>query len=77
MQSACCDKTLTTNWWQRKNNAQYAESNALQDLSCEFTIDNMRMGKYDTEGNVIMDANRLYNEDGAKGINGNLYVQEY
>eukprot|EP00984_Skeletonema_dohrnii_P035994 scaffold36480_cov155-Skeletonema_dohrnii-CCMP3373.AAC.1 len=24
-----------------------------------------------------MDANRLYNEDGAQGINGNLYVQEY
>lgn len=55
MQSARCDKTLN-NWWQRKRNAKYAESNALQDLSCEF-IDNMRMGKYDTEGNVIMDAN--------------------
>jgi len=37
----------------------------------------MRMGKYDTEGNVIMDANRLYKEDGPKGLNGNLYVQEY
>ena len=75
MQSARCDKTLSK-WWQRKRDANYAESNALQDLSCEF-IDNMRMGKYDTEGNVIMDANRLYNEDGAQGINGNLYVQEY
>lgn len=75
IQSARCDKTLD-NWWQRKRNAKYAESNALQDLSCEF-IDNMRMGKYDTEGNVIMDANRLYNEDGAKGISGNLYMQEY
>jgi hypothetical protein len=75
MQSARCDKTLN-NWWTRKRNAKYAESNALQDLSCEF-IDNMRMGKYDTEGNVIMDANRLYKEDGAKGLNGNLYVQEY
>eukprot|EP00984_Skeletonema_dohrnii_P004294 scaffold1520_cov91-Skeletonema_dohrnii-CCMP3373.AAC.7 len=75
MQSARCDKTLN-NWWTRKRNAKYAESNALQDLSCEF-INNMRMGKYDTEGNVIMDANRLYKEDGAKGLNGNLYVQEY
>ena len=38
----------------------------------------MRMGKYDTEGNVIMDANRLYLEEGgAQGINGNLYMQEY
>ncbi len=74
-QSARCDKTLQ-NWWQRKRNVKYAESNALQELSCEF-IDNMRMGKYDTEGNVIMDANRLYNEDGAKGISGSLYMQEY
>ena len=75
MSSARCDKTLS-NWSQRKNNAYYAESNALQDLSCEF-IDSMRMGKYDVEGNVIMDANRLYNENGAQGINGNLFVQEY
>ena len=77
MQSASCDKTLS-NWWQHKRNANYAESVALQDVSCEY-IDNMRMGKYDTEGNVIiiMDANRLYNEDGSQGINGNLYVQEY
>ncbi len=35
------------------------------------------MGKYDTSGNVIMDANRLYNDNGAQGINGNLFVQEY
>jgi len=75
MESARCDKTLS-NWWQHKRNANYAESVALMDVSCEY-IDNMRMGKYDTEGNVIMDANRLYNEDGAQGINGNLYVQEY
>jgi hypothetical protein len=75
MSSARCDKTLS-NWSQRKSNAYYAESNALQDVSCEF-IDNMRMGKYDVEGNVIMDANRLYNENGAQGINGNLFVQEY
>eukprot|EP00985_Skeletonema_marinoi_P019209 scaffold10932_cov136-Skeletonema_marinoi.AAC.2 len=74
-ESARCDKTLS-NWWQHKRNANYAESVALQDVSCEY-IDNMRMGKYDTEGNVIMDANRLYNEDGSQGINGNLYVQEY
>ena len=75
MQSARCDKTLST-WWRHSRNAKYAESNALQDISCEY-IDNMRMGKYDTEGNVIMDANRLYNEDGRQGINGNLYMQEY
>jgi len=74
-ESARCDKTLS-NWWQHKRNANYAESVALMDVSCEY-IDNMRMGKYDTEGNVIMDANRLYKEDGAQGINGNLYVQEY
>ena len=71
--SARCDKTLS-NWWRHKRNANFAESNALQDVSCEY-IDNMRMGKYDTEGNVIMDANRLYNEDGSQGINGNLYMQ--
>ena len=75
MQSARCDKTLS-NWWQHKRNVNFAESVALMDISCEY-IDSMRMGKYDTEGNVIMDANRLYNEDGAQGINGNLYVQEY
>mmetsp|Transcript_27028 Transcript_27028/g.38676 ORF Transcript_27028/g.38676 Transcript_27028/m.38676 type:complete len:567 (+) Transcript_27028:56-1756(+) len=69
-QSARCDKTLS-NWWRHKRNANYAESIALQDVSCEY-IDNMRMGKYDTEGNVIMDANRLY---GAQG--GNIYVEEY
>ena len=72
MQSVRCDKTLN-NWWRRKRNAKYAESNALQDLSCEF-IDNMRMGKFDTEGNVVMDANRLYNEDGSQG---NLFMEEY
>jgi len=75
MSAARCDKTLS-NWSQHKKNFNYAESVALEDLSCEY-IDNMRMGKYDTEGNVIMDANRLYNENGAQGINGNLFVQEY
>ena len=75
MQSARCDKTLN-NWWQRKMNAKYAESNALQDLSCEY-IDNMRMGKYDAEGNVVMDANRLYKEGEVKGCSGNIFIQEY
>ena len=75
MQAARCDKTLSS-WWRHKINPEYAESVALQDISCEY-IDNMRMGKYDTEGNVVMDANRLYNEDGEQGINGNLYMQEY
>jgi len=75
MSAARCDKTLS-NWSQHSKNAAYAESNALQDLSCEY-IDNMRMGKYDSVGNVIMDANRLYNENGAQGINSNLFVQEY
>ena len=70
MQSARCDKTLS-NWWRHKRNANYAESIALQDVSCEY-IDNMRMGKYDTEGNVIMDANRLYGADSS-----NIYVEEY
>ena len=38
----------------------------------------MRMGKYDAEGNVVMDANRLYLGEGeAQGIKGNLYMQEY
>ena len=75
MEAARCDKTLS-NWWRFKRNANYGEAVALQDVSCEY-IDNMRMGKYDTEGNVIMDANRLYNENGDQGINGNLYMQEY
>eukprot|EP00985_Skeletonema_marinoi_P014731 scaffold7520_cov140-Skeletonema_marinoi.AAC.1 len=43
MQSARCNKTLNNWWTPRKRNAKYAESNALQDLSCEF-VDNMRMG---------------------------------
>jgi hypothetical protein len=37
----------------------------------------MRMGRYDTAGNVVMDANRLYNENGAQGLSGNLFMQEY
>ena len=75
MQSARCDKTLN-NWSQHKRNPQYAESVALQEVSCAF-IDSMRMGKYDASGNVVMDKNRFYNENGAQGINSNLYVQEY
>ena len=72
MESVRCDKTLK-NWWRHKANYNYAESVALQDVSCAY-IDNMRMGKYDTEGNVVMDKNRLYNEDGS---GGNLLVEEY
>ena len=76
MQSARCDKTLS-NWWRHSRNALYAQSNALQDLTCEY-IDNMRMGKFDSEGNVIMDANRLYLGEGeAQGINGNLIRSIY
>lgn len=75
MQSVRCDKTLN-NWWRHKRNYNYAESVALQDVSCAY-IDAMRMGRYDTEGNVVMDANRLYNEDGVQGLNGNLLMQEY
>ena len=76
MQSARCDTTLN-NWKQHKSNAAYAESVALQEVSCAY-IDSMRMGKYDAAGNVVMDANRLYNGNGGQGgINGNLFVQEY
>ena len=72
MEPVRCDKTLK-NWWRHKANNNYAESNALQDVSCAY-IDNMRMGKYDTEGNVVMDKNRLFNDDGS---GGNLLVEEY
>lgn len=75
LHSARCDKTLS-NWYTHARNSYYAESNALQEISCAY-IDAMRMGRYDAEGNVVMDKNRLYNENSVTGIASNLYYQEY
>ena len=73
--AARCDKTLNS-WWKHKVNAKYAESNALQDLSCSY-IDAMRMGNYDTEGNVVQDNNRLYHDGEVNGLEGNIFLAEY
>jgi hypothetical protein len=69
LQSVRCDKTLA-NWKQHAKNSIYAESIALEDVSCGY-IDAMRMGKYDFEGNVVLDL------DQATGLNGNIYYAEY
>jgi len=70
-----CEKTMR-NYWKHSLNPTYAESVALQDLTCNY-IDLMRMGNYDTEGNVVQDKNRLYNEGATTGLQGNVYFAEY
>lgn len=64
------------NYWKHTLNPTYAESVALQDLTCNY-IDLMRMGNYDTEGNVVQDKNRLYKEGATTGLQGNVYFAEY
>ncbi|KAL7458603.1 hypothetical protein ACHAWC_010196 [Mediolabrus comicus] len=70
-----CEKTMRS-YWKHALNPTYAESVALQDLTCNY-IDLMRMGNYDTEGYVVQDKNRLYKEGATTGLQGNVYFAEY
>lgn len=64
------------NYWKHKLNPTYAESSALQDLTCGY-IDGMRMGNYDVEGNVVDRDNKVYDALKTTGLQGNIYFEEY